>query len=225
MSKVKQEADAKLEQIKIKPINMRVLALTIVGTSPYVQNRFAQKAIMQLMASHQLGDAEKKKTKRNLGKKDFNALYEGAMHVSREGWHGLPANSFRNAAVRACSIVGQAMTLAKMSIFVVADGYDGVDGTPLVRITKGEPHMDIKPVRNDGGSVDLRARPMWDEGWEAILRIRFDADQFTAEDVANLIERIGAQVGIGEGRAFSKDSCGMGWGHFMIVRDAKRQTA
>lgn len=229
MAKVKQEVDAKLEQVKIKPINMRVIALNIVGTAPYVQNRFGQKAIMQLMASHQMGDAEKKKKKRNLEAKDFTALYEGAMHVSREGWHGMPAHSFRAAAVRACSVADQKMTLAKLSFFVVADGYDRIDGTPLIRITKGEPRMDIRPVRNSGpgSKVDLRARPMWDEGWEATLRIRFDADQFGASDVANLIERIGVQVGIGEGRAFveKSQSAGMGWGHFMIQRDAARQTA
>lgn len=37
-----------------------------------------------------------------------------------------------------------------------------------------------------------------------------------AVDVANLMNRVGAQVGIGEGRPDSKNSAGMGWGLFSI---------
>jgi len=58
---------------------------------------------------------------------------------------------------------------------------------------------------------------MWDEGWEAQVRVRYDADQFTLEDLANLLARVGVQVGLGEGRPDSKSSAGMGWGTFMIV--------
>jgi hypothetical protein len=42
-------------------------------------------------------------------------------------------------------------------------------------------------------------------------------DQFTPEDVANLMARVGMQVGIGEGRPDSKNSAGMGWGLFKIA--------
>jgi hypothetical protein len=39
----------------------------------------------------------------------------------------------------------------------------------------------------------------------------------TADDVTNLINRVGLQVGIGEGRPDSKDSAGIGLGLFEIV--------
>jgi hypothetical protein len=58
---------------------------------------------------------------------------------------------------------------------------------------------------------------MYDVGWTANLRIDFDADIFTGADIANLVLRAGVQVGIGEGRPFSKNSCGMGWGTFEIT--------
>ena len=70
-------------------------------------------------------------------------------------------------------------------------------------------------VRNATGVVDIRSRPMWDE-WEADVRIRFDADQFSLTDITNLLSRVGAQVGIGEGRPDSKSSAGMGWGMFRL---------
>ena len=53
------------------------------------------------------------------------------------------------------------------------------------------------------------------------MRVRFDADQFTLTDVANLLMRVGMQVGIGEGRPFSKNSNGMGWGLFDLKNGKK----
>ena len=72
-------------------------------------------------------------------------------------------------------------------------------------------------VRNDDGSADVRCRPMWDPGWTATVRLRFDADQIDAASVVNLLDRAGAQVGIGEGRNDSRRSAGLGWGSFEVV--------
>ena len=74
-------------------------------------------------------------------------------------------------------------------------------------------------VRNESGVCDLRPRPMWRKGWEAVVRVRFDGDQFTLIDVANLLLRAGMQVGIGEGRPDSRNSCGMGWGLFRLAEE------
>jgi ribosomal protein S17 len=41
-------------------------------------------------------------------------------------------------------------------------------------------------------------------------------DQFKVQDVANLLSRVGEQVGICEGRPDSKNSAGMGWGTFQV---------
>jgi hypothetical protein len=101
---------------------------------------------------------------------------------------------------------------------VKPDGFDE-NGTGLVRITKGKPRMDVRPGRNATGVIDLRARPMWDAGWEARPNFRWDADQFSENDMVNLLARAGAQVGIGEGRPDSKMSAGCGWGEFEIVTD------
>ena len=100
---------------------------------------------------------------------------------------------------------------------MLADGYDAVDGTALVKITRGEPKYVEHPVRNATGVVDIRARPMWAEGWEAKLQLTWDEEQFSVKDVINLLLRAGQQVGIGEGRPDSKMSAGMGWGTFTVA--------
>jgi hypothetical protein len=55
--------------------------------------------------------------------------------------------------------------------------------------------------------------------WAIKLRVRYDADQFTAQDVYNLIARVGGQVGLCEGRPDSKSSAGCGFGTFEVVRN------
>jgi hypothetical protein len=70
-------------------------------------------------------------------------------------------------------------------------------------------------VRNATGVADIRVRPMWRE-WGANVRVKYDADQFTIQDVTNLMQRVGMQVGIGEGRPDSRDSAGLGWGTFRL---------
>ena len=183
--------------------------------SPLMMHRFGAKAREQMRLQQEAGSTARKGKKRE--PKDFMACYEDAKHITTEGWCGIPAGAFRAAMVSACKLVGFAMTRAKLSVFIEADGL-GTDGTPLIKITKGEPEYCEMPVRNDGGKADLRARPRWRE-WEADIRIRYDADQFTLTDVANLMTRVGLQVGLLEGRPDSKKSAGMGYGMFLLVND------
>ena len=121
--------------------------------------------------------------------------------------------------ISACKLVGFHMTKAKLAVTIEPDGFDRTDASPLVKITKGERQEFTVPVRLANGSVDLRPRPKWDPGWQAVVRVKFDMDQFSLKDVANLLHRVGAQVGIGEGRNDSKKSNGQGWGAFRILEE------
>lgn len=187
----------------------------IRGTAPYVQNKFSEKA-MGVIRGIQTDPTSRNKKKRE--PKDFQAIFEGAKHISYDGWTGMPASAFRHAMISACRTVGFKMTLAKLSVFIEADGFDNHDHQPLIKITKGEPEY-FETWVNIQRTVDLIPRPMWRPGWEAYLTIRFDTDQFTYQDVANLLTRVGMQVGIGCGRPDSKNSPGMGWGLFEVVND------
>jgi hypothetical protein len=197
------------KKLQIKAPNFQRIEFRLVGTAPLVTNRFANKgAIMAKQAEGSTGNKGKVREA-----KDFEACFENAKHKHKSGWCGVHAGGFRQAMISACRTVGFKMTLAKLGLFVKADGVDQ-DGNPIVRIN-GTPRMVTHPVRNDSGVIDIRARPMWDE-WFIDLVVEYDADIFTQEDVANLLMRVGRQVGIGEGRPDSKDSAGMGWGTFSI---------
>lgn len=199
-------------QVTIKPPKIETAKFRIVGTAPYVQARFSAKAMQAMHEKHEAGSTANKKKARVA--RDFDDDYEQAKHISTEGWVGIHAGSIRAAMISACRLVGFKMTLAKLSVFVEADGFDKVDGVPLIKI-EGTPEKTEMAVRNQTGVVDLRVRPMWRE-WAANVRIRYDADQFTLQDITNLMMRVGSQVGIGEGRPDSRDSAGMGWGCFRL---------
>ena len=213
---------AKQAHVIIQPPNIHTAEFTIIGTAPYVQHKFSQKARGTMREAQEAGSKSRKGTKRE--PKDFQAMYEAAQHRLDGGGWGIPAPAFRNACISACRLCGFKMTVAKLSVFVLADGYDEDDATPLVAITKGKPQYLESVVRLATGTTDLHARPMWKPGWQAKLRIEFDGDQFSLEDVANLLSRAGRQVGVGEGRPDSKSSAGLGWGLFKVAdkKESKR---
>ena len=203
-------------QVSIKAPTFGVAEFAITGNAPYVQAKFSQKARNVMKEKHEKGGQAKRGAAKEA--RDFNADYEGAMYRDEKGRLGIPANAFRAAMISACRLVGAKMTIGKMTLFVEADTFDAEDGTPLVLI-KGKQKMDVRPVRNATGVADLRARPMWMPGWTARLRIRYDAEAYSPEAVANLLMRVGMQVGVGEGRPDSRKSCGLGWGTFELESD------
>jgi hypothetical protein len=182
-----------------------------------VVERFSKKA--ELMAKMAEGKSSSSRKVRDA--RDYDKEAEEARYRSHEHWEGMNAAAFRAAMISACRLVGFKMTLAKLSTFVEADGYDKQDGIPLVRVY-GTSHVYTAHTRNATGVVDVRSRPMYRE-WAARLRIRFDSDQFTAQDVYNLVSRVGLQVGIGAGRPDSKASAGCGFGTFEIVPNDKEK--
>ena len=198
--------------VTIKPANIQTAQFNITGTAPMVQARFSGKAMQAMMSKMAMGSTANKS--RAKPARDFDDDLEQAKHISVEGWQGIPASAFRQAMISACRLVGFKMTLAKLSVFVQADGFDRIDGIPLIRF-EGTPERTEMAVRNATGVADIRIRPMWRQ-WTSKVRVAYDADQFTLQDVTNLMSRVGLQVGIGEGRPDSRDSAGLGWGTFKL---------
>ena len=203
--------------VVISAPNFQSVDVLLQGTAPLVVERFSKKA--ELMAKMAEGKSASSKKVRDA--RDYDKEAEAARYRSEENWEGMNAAAFRAGMISACRLVGFKMTLAKLSTFVVADGFDLQDGIPLIRIY-GKSETYTAHTRNATGVVDVRSRPMYRE-WAARLRIRFDSDQFTAQDVYNLVSRVGLQVGIGAGRPDSKASAGCGFGTFEIVPNDKEK--
>jgi len=199
--------------VSIKPPNFGVAEFGLIGIAPLVIHRFSSKTKMELKQKMETGKASS--SKKNREAKNTDDLFEDARYISREGWDGVHAGAFRAALISACRLVNFKMTLAKLSIFVEADGVDAREPQiPLVRIY-GTPVKQEDTARVASGDPYVTVRAAYHD-WRIRLRLRWDADQFTLGDLTNLLARAGLQVGIGEGRPDSKNSAGMGWGLFRI---------
>ena len=205
--------------IVISPLNMRTAEFCLKGTAPLVLHKFTLKALLELIQKQQEGDSPNKKKKAK-DPRDFALEYLQARHISTAGWDGIPASAFRSAMIEACRVAGFKMTVAKMAVFVDADGYDISEPAPLVKIVSPAGPTCLKSMTRIGvgqnKTTTITVRPMWME-WGVRLRVSFDADQFSLEDVAELLKHAGAQNGVGEGRPNSKTSTGQGWGTWTIV--------
>jgi hypothetical protein len=210
----------KAEAVTVSAPNIQGIQVRLVGDAPYMQARFSEKA-MKAMAD-KMTQVSKPGSKKAREARDFNEDFEQAKHVSTEGWIGVPASSIRAALISACRLTGFTMTRAKLSIFVPPQGFDKVDGLPLIRIY-GTPEPNMQAVRNATGVFDLRNRPMWKE-WYIEPVITYDADQFSLQDVLNLLRRVGLQVGLGEGRPDSRSSAGLGFGTFTVEEVPAKKT-
>lgn len=204
--------------LTIKPPNFGNAMFEIVGTAPLVIRRFSTKTKDEMAGKIEAGSRPTGKKKHEARK--LSDIYNEARYISADGWDGFNASAIRCAMVDACRIVGFKMTLAKLSLFVKEDGWDKAEPQiPLIRIY-GKPVMQKDLARVDTGQPYITVRPAY-HNWTAKIQLKWDADQFTVMDVTNLLMRVGQQVGIGEGRPYSKNSAGMGWGTFDLKRKEK----
>lgn len=196
--------------------NMVVRRYTIVGDgSPIYIHNFSMKAQNIIAERQEAGETAKKDRKRS--PRDFAADFEGARHRLPDGSDGIPASGIRNALISACKVAGYAMTRAKLAVFVVADGPDVISQQPLIQLLSPDDPVESRMMAwNANGGADIRVRPVWTR-WAAHVVIKFDADQFTDDDVTHLLMRAGMQVGLCDGRPDSKNSAGIGAGTFRLL--------
>ncbi len=207
-----------IQTLTIAPPNFQTAVFQIKGIAPLVIHRFSAKVKQQMKDKMEIGSAGKNKKNREARKTDD--LFEESRYRSKDGWDGFNAAAVRKAMISACRLVNFKMTLAKLSIFVEADGWDKDEPQiPLIRIF-GKPVKQEDMARVETGQPYVTVRAAYHD-WKANVKIRWDADQFQIIDVTNLLSRVGLQVGLGEGRPDSTNSAGMGWGLFLLEGEKK----
>jgi len=205
----------KSKVVTIKAPNFQIAVFEIKGAAPLVIHRFSKKTQDEMRLKMETGKSASSKKDREA--KSTDDTYNESRYISKEGWDGFHAGAIRSAMISACRLVNFKMTLAKLSVFVLQDGWDEKQPqVPLIRII-GTPIKQEDMARVETGQPYVCVRAAYHD-WSAKVRIRWDADQFTVEDIYNLLHRVGMQVGICEGRPDSKKSAGMGWGLFTVTK-------
>jgi hypothetical protein len=203
------------KEIVISAPNVNISEIEIVGTSDLVSNRFSAE-VAQMLKDDMANNVTKAAKKERRKARDFAAEATASLYMSADGWHGMPANAFKSALVRAGQLAGVEMTLLKQCLFVHADGVDEAEQhVQLVRV-HGTPEAFQVPTRTKG-TVNISSRGRFAAGWRAVLRIEHEPAFISVQSVANLVMRAGKNVGIGAGRPMSSTSVGMGWGTFELA--------
>lgn len=204
------------EKVVISKPKFRYATVLVRGTAPFLSNAMSSAARGKMRAAQLEGSMQRKINKKRLPK-DFEAIFQGSLHISAEGWYGITCASFRNAMIKACSTVDFAMTRAKLFIFIEPDGYSLV-GDALTRIYHGndDPKQDERPGKLSTGATDILTRARFDK-WECKVKIKWDSEALSATDIVNLLARAGEHVGVGAGRPGSRDSTGIGMGTFEVI--------
>lgn len=176
--------------ITIDRIAAETIRVPIVGTSPLIVNRFAEKARLQMLNAMQGRKVPKEV-------KDPDAEYKAAMYFLNDGSHGFPVIGFKAATVSACRFYS-GVTMTALRQFMFFRGEPGQGGQQMARII-GEPSMREDVVRVNRGGADLRYRPIY-EKWLTELIVTYASSVLTRQSILSLIDAGGMGVGVGEWR-------------------------
>ena len=205
MTKTKPAVQIAIPKLEIEPMDV-----AIIGDGPLMTNKFSEKAKRQIREKQQ-GKPSKGREKK-VPEEDF----KGAIYVTDDGRYGIPAISFKCAAVTACtSIAGVTKVAARQAFHISGQGRDKDEGRDIVIINNCKPVMREDPVTIGMGTTDLRYRPEY-TNWNATIRVKFNPSVFSASEIVNMINIAGFSVGVGEYRA-ERDG---DFGFFHVATDA-----
>lgn len=182
-----------------------ILEVTISGITPLLVHNFGAKAIKQIL------DKQTGAPKTARAKKDPFVEFRESLYVIDEkkvpktrletggSWKyipdtfGFPASGFKKAMVTACSFV-EAIPKTRVRGLVHIHG-------DLLPIKYGKLVMRMDTVRIGGFNkvADIRFRGEFHD-WSIKLRISYNKNAITAEQIAMLINNAGFSVGVGEWR-------------------------
>jgi hypothetical protein len=185
------------------------IGFEIRGTSPLIQNAFAQKSVEQMLSKHMGRPVEK-------AHKVPRQVLEAACVRNEKGTICMSPVCFKSAMINAASTVKSYDR--KKKVLLISFAVEGLS-IPITYEVPGLPassgyraRLDVVRTSGIQRTVDLRFRPEF-PGWGAQLAISFEPDILTAEGVTDLLDRAG-RVGVGEWRPEKRGT----FGQWEIVR-------
>lgn len=189
------------QEFQIPPLNQKTMKVRIEGTAPIIFHKWSQKAITMIL------DKQLKKASKGRETRNPEEEYEDSFYYDASDRVAIPARNIKSAITNSARFIeGVQMVLLRGTIFIRGD----VDGfIPILVKNKVVTRKDVRRntsewMRRDEvtvgmGSADLRFRGQLKE-WSAEFLIEFDANNLSAEQVLNLLQRAGFSQGLMEWR-------------------------
>ena len=190
----------KTKEVTLQALTPVTMTLDLEGTSEYLSHKFAESNMEKIEKKQ-----KKQATVREL--RDYDVELEESMHVvvgnekkkPTDGKYGIPAISFKNSAVAAISqgITGLTKVQARGAFFVYSE-----TGGDIIPAKCKKFVMDKRTVNVGGfgkGSRDIRIRGKFQD-WSCTLRIEFNKNVVSPEQIIKLFDIAGFSVGVGDYR-------------------------
>lgn len=184
----------KAEMVELRRINVQRIELVLVGDSPLIMHAWSAKAKKEML------DKQMKKAKMAKAAKDPEQDYQEAFYRLPDGRPGFPTIAFKAAAVSAGGRFSDGLKMTELR------GAFQIEGE--LAVIEGEPTMREDMVRVGMGTADIRYRPEFKQ-WRTTLRIRYNSDAISAEQLLNIFNLAGFGVGVGEWRPERDGQYGM----------------
>jgi len=177
--------------IQIAKVDQVVSSVYVVGESPLILNRLAEKARRQLLYPEGRKNAAQKQTSMK-----HNPLEEfrSSAHKLPEGATllALPGAAFKRALASAALDIPGAKKAQVGRLTYIANEYVSVYGLP-------ELYMTIVRSADMNKTPDVRTRCVIKK-WAATFEVTFVAPIFSLGAIINLIDASGIYIGVGDGR-------------------------
>lgn len=191
--------------ITIPKINVQQMEVALSGDSPLISHAWSAKAKKQML-DKQMKNAKTAKAAKDPWLEFCDSLYWLTERPEKPteqdiiaAQFGFPCVAFKGAAVGACRFSdGIKMTEARGAFHVIGE---------FATIVSDPPSMREDMVRIGMGIADIRFRGEFRE-WKTSLRVSYNADSLSPEQIVNLFNIAGFGVGVGEWRPEKDGSYG-----------------
>lgn len=213
----------KTETIEIKPIEMKIVEVTLVGDTPLIMHAWNEKAKRMMLEAQQGKAKGKKKETKNpvddfiqsmywlTNKPDTDGMNEDECKEAFEqaiengAKFGFPVTAFKQAAISAAYRMGWAKD--KMSLRGVF--FIDTDYGDMAEIISDSPTIREDMVKIGMGTADIRYRGEFNH-WHTTIRLKYNANgQYSLENILNILNAGGMVCGVGEWRPERDGQFGM----------------
>ena len=198
----KEETKKVVKKIELMPLNIKTITINIIGKTPLLMDKMPQETLNNILAKQTgLSNTNKKKVR------DTSNETSNAIHKTSMGKIGYPASAFKKAMIDATSRVGDKF-FSKGLVMGAIRIINSVEGLVLLKYSK-------QSVLEHNVGSNVKFTPMFQD-WSCELKIQFDANNITAEDILTLVNYAGFYVGIGSWRPKCRDGGSGEFGQFEI---------
>ena len=192
-AKVDAKSDKKLpsqetgkQKVQMIGLKAKTIKVKIVGDTPLLMNKFSDRSKEKI-----LNKQTQKSSVR--GARDTKMEVEQAIHRMPSGKIGFPASAFKKASVECAPYFPDLdKKLVKGAIHVIGGGNNLVE-IKFKKQVVNETNVKIAM----GRSAEIRFRPEFQD-WSCELFIRYNENLISAEQIINLLNYAGFQIGVGD---------------------------